>query len=68
MVGIAVIAWVVALALAVVVLAFCGYEIGWKARRLRTDLVRLQAVTERLQGLQTDIAAVRGQLAGTDAG
>jgi len=66
--GIAVVAWIIALALAAVVLAFCAYEIVWKARRLQRDLAQLQAVTQRLQGMQTDLAAAQRRLAGTDAG
>lgn len=68
MVGIAVIAWIAALVLAAVVLAFCSYEIVWKARRLQTDLARLQGVTDRLQVMQLDLAAVQRRLAGTDVG
>lgn len=68
MLGIAVIAWIVVLVLGAVVLAFCTYEVTWKARRLQSDLVRLQPVAVRLQSLQADVAAVQGRLAGTDAG
>ncbi|MGH8959685.1 MAG: hypothetical protein ACRDWT_00505 [Jatrophihabitantaceae bacterium] len=68
MLEIAVIAWIAALVLAVVVLAFCAYEIVWKARRLKADLTRLQVVTDRLHGLQADLAAVQRRLPGTDAG
>ena len=68
MLEIAVIAWIAALVLAVVVLAFCAYEVVWKARRLQADLTRLQVVTDRLHGLQTDLAAVQKRLLGTDAG
>jgi hypothetical protein len=32
-----------ALVFGIVVLAFCAYEITWKARRLSSDLARLQA-------------------------
>jgi hypothetical protein len=67
-VGIAVVAWIVALVLAVVVFAFCAYEIVWKARRLRADLAKLQGVTDRLHLMQTDLATVQRRLAGTDAG
>lgn len=62
------IAWIVALALAAVVLAFCAYEVIWKARRLRADLARLQALADRVEGLQHDIVAVQERLSRADAG
>jgi hypothetical protein len=66
--GIAVVAWIIALVLAAVVLAFCAYEIVWKARRLQRDLAKLQSVTQRLQGMQIELAAAQRRLTGTDAG
>jgi hypothetical protein len=66
--GIAVTAWIVAFVLAIVVLAFCAYEIVWKSRRLQADLAKLQEVALQLQGMQTEVAAVQSRLAGTDAG
>jgi type VI protein secretion system component VasK len=62
------IAWIVALAFAAVVLAFCAFEVIWKARRLRADLAGLQALTDRVHGLQHDIVAVQERLARADAG
>lgn len=53
-----VIAWLVAAAFAAVVLAFCTYEVVWKARRLQRDLVRLQTLSERVNRLQDDLATI----------
>lgn len=53
------IAWVAALVVGVVILGFCGYEVAWKADRLRRDLARLQALTEPIAAIQNDIAAAR---------
>ncbi|HEX3336347.1 MAG TPA: hypothetical protein VHS54_07795 [Jatrophihabitans sp.] len=50
------IAWLAALLVAAVVLGFCGYEIIWKAKRLRGDV-------QALQGMADQIADLRGQLA-----
>lgn len=49
-------AWIAALVVALVVLGFCGYEISWKTRRLRTDV-------QRLQGLGGQLTEVAGRLA-----
>ena len=68
MLGIALIAWLAALGFAVVVLAFCGYEVVWKARRLQRDLATLQTVTTRLQGVQAELAAAQRRLARAAAG
>jgi hypothetical protein len=51
-------AWIAAAVVAIVVLGFCGYEIGWKTKRLRRDLREL----ERLAG---QLSVLRGQLART---
>lgn len=56
-------AWVAAAVVAVVVLAFCAYEITWKSRRLRTDLATLQRLGTAAAGLQTDVAAAQDRLA-----
>lgn len=49
-------AWGIALLAAIVILAFCGYELRWKAARLRRD-------QERLAGVAAELAAVGQQLA-----
>jgi hypothetical protein len=55
-------AWIGAGVLALVVLGFCGYEIGWKARRLRADVVRLNAVTARITDLQQELAGAQERI------
>jgi hypothetical protein len=60
-----VISWLAAAMVAAVILGFCAYEIGWKARRLQRDLERLQGLGESLQQLQGDVAAAQRRLAST---
>ncbi len=45
---IAVIAWLAAVVVALVILGFCAYELVWKARRLRADLQALLGDTATL--------------------
>jgi hypothetical protein len=52
--------------LAIVVFGFGAYELTWKARRLRSDLVRLNSLSERLAELQTQIGDAQERIA--DAG
>ena len=59
MLWVPVVAWLVAVVVAVVVLAFCAYELSWKIRRLRREAAQLSAVTERLATLQREIADAR---------
>jgi hypothetical protein len=61
-------AWGLAVVVALVVLGFCGYEIFWKAQRLRRDLARLQDLNGRLDALRTDLAAVQRRVADTRPG
>jgi type VI protein secretion system component VasK len=56
------IAWLVALAVAVLVLGFCAYEVGWRTRRLRTDLARLQDLGAELAAVATRVAALRDRV------
>ena len=53
------VAWLAALVVAGVVIAFCAYELSWKVRRLRSEAAALSAVTERLATLQHEIAHAR---------
>ena len=46
-------AWAGALVFAAVVLAFCLYEVSWKARRLQTDLARLRSTEADAMTLRT---------------
>jgi hypothetical protein len=58
-----IIAWIAAVALAAVVLSFCGYEVWWKARRFQRDLARLDALRERAEQVQAEIADVQARTA-----
>lgn len=60
-------AWLAALVVALVVLAFCAYEINWKSRRLRDDLAKLQALQTSVEGLQAEVAAVQHRVAAAQA-
>lgn len=54
-----VIAWAAAVAVALVVLGFCAYEIIWKTNRLRRDLARLQVAADQLSELRDGLAAAQ---------
>jgi hypothetical protein len=56
-------AWLAALAVALVVLGFLGYEILWKTKRLRADLDRLRVVGAQLTALQGQLAETRERIA-----
>jgi outer membrane murein-binding lipoprotein Lpp len=56
--------WIGAVVLAVVVLAFCLYEVLWKSKRLRTDLERLNSTAARLAELQQELTAAAAQTQG----
>ncbi|MGH8861203.1 MAG: hypothetical protein ACRDVG_08215 [Jatrophihabitantaceae bacterium] len=53
------IVWASAVVVAVVVLAFCAYELTWKGKRLRDDLAKLQGLADSLAGLQDDLSAAQ---------
>ena len=55
--------WIGALVLAGVIVAFCLYELTWKAKRLRTDLATLQGMQSSLTALQDEVAVVQQRLA-----
>ena len=57
-------AWIAALAIWIVVLAFCGYEIVWKSRRLQADLRELGALAAQLTALREQALAAQQRLAG----
>jgi hypothetical protein len=57
-----VLAWAVGAAVALVVLGFAGYELWWKAARLRADLQRLLTLRETMQGMQAELVAVQQRL------
>lgn len=56
------IAWLAALALAAVVLGFCGYEIAWKSRRLAGDLTRARELEQRLKTMREQADDARSRL------
>jgi hypothetical protein len=60
-----IIAWLAAVVVTAVVLGFCGYEITWKARRLRADLAQLQGLGEDLAQLRDNVDAAQQRLART---
>jgi hypothetical protein len=55
-------AWIFAALLMVVILGYCGYEISWKANRLRGDLARAQDDAERLEGLGAHLIEAQQRL------
>lgn len=61
-------AWGLALVVALVVLGFCAYEIGWKAKRLQSDLRDLTAVSDQLQSLRGQLAETQERLAARGLG
>jgi outer membrane murein-binding lipoprotein Lpp len=56
-------AWIGALVIGIVVLAFCGYEIVWKSRRLQADLRELGALAGQLAALREQAVAAQQRLA-----
>ncbi len=56
--------WIGAAVFALLVLGFCGYEVAWKARRLRTAQARLQELTGTIEQLQADMTSARQRAAG----
>jgi outer membrane murein-binding lipoprotein Lpp len=58
-----IVAWAAAAAVAVVVLGFCGYEIIWKANRLRRDVGRLQSAADQLTELRDGLAEAQQRAA-----
>ena len=56
-------AWIAALAIWIVVLGFCGYEIVWKSRRLQADLRELGTLAAQLTALREQALAAQQRLA-----
>lgn len=65
MIWVAIVAWIVAVVVAILVLGFAGYEIWWRTNRLRADAGRLTALAEQLQQIQGDLSAARARLPGS---
>jgi hypothetical protein len=55
-------AWIFAALLMVVILGYCGYEISWKANRLRGDLAQAEDDAKRLDGLRAHLIDARQRL------
>lgn len=55
--------WVGAVVVAAVVLSFCAYELTWKSKRLRSDLGKLQALSQSLAALRDEVAVVQSRAA-----
>jgi hypothetical protein len=60
---IAAVAWGAALLVALLVLGYCAYEISGKAKRLRADVRKLEAVTGELSTLSEQLASARERVA-----
>lgn len=62
MIWIPITAWAVAVALALVVLGFAGYEVWWKAGRLQGDVQRMMALRENLATVQQELLATQDRI------
>lgn len=60
-------AWIVALVLAIVVLGFCGYELVWKSKRLSRDLIGLRELDEQLGSIRAELAVTQERIAASGA-
>jgi hypothetical protein len=56
-------AWAAAIVVAFLALGFCAYEVLWRVRRLRRELVHLRTLGDDLAQLRTGAAGLRGRLA-----
>jgi hypothetical protein len=65
---IAVIAWIAAAVLALLVLGYCAFELTWRARRLRGDLDRLAELAARAAGMRDQLADAQRRLAAARQG
>jgi uncharacterized membrane-anchored protein YhcB (DUF1043 family) len=60
---IVIVAWAIAAGIAIVVAAFCGYELRWKLTRLRSDLAELERTRAQLDRLRGDLASAAARAA-----
>jgi len=61
-----VVAWIafgVALLAVVLVLGYCGYQVGWRTARLRTDLTQLKTTTDGLQAVAAEARTIKARIA-----
>lgn len=63
-----VLAWVIALVVAVVLLGFCAYEIVWKAKRLSRDLAGLRELDEQIGEVRAQLAVTQERVASVRLG
>ncbi len=63
MVWIPIVAWIVAVVLAAVIVAFTAYELHWKSGRLQQDLAKLIGLGAQAQQVQTELDAARERAA-----
>lgn len=61
-------AWIVALVVAVVVLGFCAYEIVWKTKRLSGDLAGLQELDERMGSVREQLVVTQQRMVAAGIG
>lgn len=64
MIWISIVAWAGALVFAAVVLGFGIYEVTWKARRLQSDLAKLQRTQAEALSLRAALQAALDRLHG----
>jgi hypothetical protein len=62
-----IVAWIVAVFVAIVVLGFCAYELTWKLHRLQNDSARLETVIDGLTGVQVELATIQKRFSGRGA-
>ena len=60
---VALIAFGVALVVVVLVLGYCGYQVGWRIARLRADLAQLKTTTDGLQAVAADAQIIQVRIA-----
>ena len=56
------IAWAIAVMVGIVVLAFCAYEVYWKANRVRSDIEKLQSLEAPARALLQELTVAQERL------
>ncbi len=56
-------AWIAAAVIAIVLLGFCAYEIGWKAKRLQADIADLLTLSTQVDQLRAGLVTVQQRIA-----
>jgi hypothetical protein len=60
-----VVAWIafgVALVVVALVLGYCGYQVAWRAARLRADLAQLKPIIDGLQAVAADTRTIQARI------